>query len=243
MHFAKNKLLNTAALKLALQGGEAPIPLFKTTIKNALSQLALHQLEGVSSAELIDKYTWMIDKLVVMAWKRQIETLPVSGAIELVAVGGYGRGELHPHSDVDLLILLRDNQYDLAQEFIEAFLRFLWDIGLEIGHSVRSVKDCLKEAKQDITVMTNLLEGRHLVGSKSLFAGLDEKLRSGRIWSPDKFYTGKFEETGETPRQVSGHSLFARAKHQREPRRFTRFANNSLGLQPSFWCAFLSGNE
>ncbi len=194
MHFAKSKLLNPALFKHALDSGEAEIPLFKKTIKNAQEQLAAHQAGGSSSSDLVARYTWMIDQLVIIAWQRHSKNLAHTPTIELLAVGGYGRGELHPFSDVDLLILLGSNNYQQAQEFIESFLRFLWDIGLEIGHSVRSIKDCLKEARDDITIMTNLLEARHLVGDQSLFELLDDKLRTGRIWSPEKFFLAKYEE-------------------------------------------------
>ncbi|NND00728.1 MAG: [protein-PII] uridylyltransferase [Gammaproteobacteria bacterium] len=211
MRFAKSKLLNPAAVKAALENGEAPIPLFKTAIKNALQQLAQQQLQGISSAELIEKYTWMIDQLVIIAWHQHSRDLPESVAIELVAVGGYGRGELHPYSDVDLLILLQENDYDKAQQYIETYLRFLWDIGLEIGHSMRSIKDCLKEARLDITIMTNLLEARHLAGNDSLLTKLDDKLRNGRIWPPEKFYVGKCME------QESRHAQYQDTAYSLEP--------------------------
>jgi [protein-PII] uridylyltransferase len=73
----------------------------------------------------------------------------------LVACGGYGRGELHPASDVDILILLQRSPNKEAKTFIEHLFRFLWDIGLEVGHSVRSIKECISESRNDITVATN----------------------------------------------------------------------------------------
>jgi len=195
MHFAKSKLLNPVSFKLSLKDSAVlPIAPFKQAIKNALAQLKEHQNSGVSVADLIDKYTWMVDKLVIIAWEHHLQQYPVESRIELIAVGGYGRGELHPYSDIDLLILLADDNYDAIKELVESFLRFLWDIGLDIGHSVRSIKDCIKEAKADITTMTNLLEARHLAGEKSLFEKLDEKIRAPRCWSPEKFFLGKCEE-------------------------------------------------
>lgn len=211
MHFAKNKLLNLAAFKLALERGEAPIQLFKQAIKGALQQLAHYQLEGSSAADLVSKYTWMIDQLVLIAWQRHCDHLPETLDIELLAVGGYGRGELHPYSDVDLLILLRNNQYSEAQDFVERFIRFMWDIGLKIGHSVRSQKDCLKEARLDIMTMTNLLEARHLEGDARLFEDLNEKLRAGRIWPTDKFYSAKLNE------QENRHAQYQDTAYSLEP--------------------------
>ena len=157
MHFAKSKLLNPAVFKHSLDlDGKTQLPIkpFKNTIKHALKQLKEHQNEGISAAELVKTYTWMIDELVVIAWQHHIQQFGNSINIELLAVGGYGRGELHPYSDVDLLLLLKNDDYDKAKELIENFLRFMWDIGLEIGHSVRSSKDCVKEARGDITIMT-----------------------------------------------------------------------------------------
>ncbi len=195
MHFGKNKLLNPAVFKRSLEAkAQLPIAPFKKVIKQALEQLAKHQGEGVSSAELVERFTWMIDELVCVIWAHYLNQHELTREPSLVAVGGYGRSELHPFSDVDLLILLADEDYDAAKEFIESFLRFLWDIGLDIGHSVRSVKDCIKEARADVTIFTNLLEARRLAGDTKLVAQLDEKIRTARIWSNDKFATAKIEE-------------------------------------------------
>jgi [protein-PII] uridylyltransferase len=212
MHLAKSKLLNPSIFKHQLgDAAELPIKPFKRTIKNALEQLKAHQNTGSSAADLVEKYTWMIDQLVVIAWAHHDRHFCPDLKMELVAVGGYGRRELHPYSDVDLLILLPGDDYDAAQEMIENFLRFLWDIGLEIGHSVRSIKDCVKEARADLTIMTNLLEARHLSGDESLLESLDGKIRGGRIWSPDKFFNGKYEE------QLSRHAQYQDTAYSLEP--------------------------
>jgi len=205
MHLAKSKLLNPVAFRAGLDASAAlPITPFKQTIKNGLKQLNKHQNQGTSAAELVEKYTWMIDELVILAWQHHHQQFANGAKLSLVAVGGYGRGELHPYSDIDLLILLPDNNYDIAKDFVEHFLRFLWDIGLEIGHSVRSIKDCLKEARNDLTIATNLLEARHLDGDLSSLNELEDKLRNGRIWSPDKYFTGKFEEQRQRHAQYQG---------------------------------------
>jgi len=211
VRLAQSKLLNVSVFKYQLEqdinkAGELPIAPFKETIKNALEQLRINQNQGVSAAELVTKYTWMIDELVVIAWEHYTADKGDDISAELLAVGGYGRGELHPFSDVDLLILLKENQYEEIKPYIEPFLRFLWDIGLEVGHSVRSSKDCIKEARSDITIMTNLMEGRHLDGDSDLFKTLDEKLRNGRIWSPDRFFSNKFEEQRQRHRQYQEYT-------------------------------------
>ena len=117
-------------------GKSLPIKPFKDTIKAALVHLHEHQNAGVSSSDLVKNFTWMMDELVTIIWDN-FAGLAEDHKLELVAVGGYGRGELHPQSDVDLLILLEHNNYDDIKDFVENFIRFLWDIGLEIGHSVR----------------------------------------------------------------------------------------------------------
>lgn len=93
--------------------------------------------------------------------------LPADAA--LVAVGGYGRGELSPHSDVDVLILIRQAPDPVVQEKLEDLVQLLWDIGLEIGHSIRTIDECMSEAAADITVQTSLLEARLLIGNKEQF--------------------------------------------------------------------------
>jgi len=213
MHFAKSKLLNPALFKNQLNkapGKTLPIKPFKDTIKSALQLLQEHQNAGVSSADLVKNFTWMIDELVTLIWEHY-SPLATDNKIELVAVGGYGRSELHPKSDVDLLILIANNDYDSISEFVENFIRFLWDIGLEIGHSVRSTKDCVKEARGDITIMTNLLEARHLCGSKGLFDTVDVKIRGARTWSANVFFNGKVDE------QRARHAQYQDTAYSLEP--------------------------
>ena len=89
-----------------------------------------------------------------------------SGELALIAVGGYGRGLLYPYSDVDVLILLPDDAGDGARSGVEALVGVLWDVGLEIGHSVRTVGECQDEARRDITIQTTLLESRLIAGSR-----------------------------------------------------------------------------
>jgi [protein-PII] uridylyltransferase len=93
------------------------------------------------------------------------------GGTALVAVGGYGRGELFPHSDVDVLVLLPQGQAasDALRASVEGFITACWDIGLEIGSSVRTVQECLEEAQRDVTVQTALLESRYLCGTRRIF--------------------------------------------------------------------------
>ncbi len=210
MRLPKSKLLKPAALKKAFSQSENPIAEFKSALKHAHAQLAEVQHQGISAAELVEQYTWVVDRLVVLAWEYFYNS-DSETKVSLVAVGGYGRGELHPHSDVDLLILLEKENYTELQQTIESFLRFLWDIGFEVGHSVRSIRDCIKEARADITIMTNLLESRLLDGDLALLQSLDDKLRNGRLWSNEKFFTAKYEE------QLERHTSYQETAYSLEP--------------------------
>lgn len=208
MHLPKSKLLNVGEIKSAIKSDENPINVFKAALKNTHQQLLKHQHDGVSASQLIVNYTWAIDQLIILAWRMHTDG---HANTSLLAVGGYGRGELHPHSDVDLLILLERNNHNELQPVVEPFLRFLWDIGLEIGHSVRSIKDCIKEARANITVMTNMLEMRRLDGDPDLVSKLDEKLRNGRLWPADKYYTAKMAE------QQDRHAAYQGTAYSLEP--------------------------
>ncbi|MFA6062956.1 MAG: [protein-PII] uridylyltransferase [Gallionella sp.] len=136
-------------------------------------RLALQEkflLQGKASW-LLDAHSKLIDQYLRNIWAKL--SLPESCA--LIAVGGYGRGELYPKSDIDLLILL-DKEPDVGlQHTLHELIAVLWDIGLEVGHSIRTVPECIAESA-DITVQTNLLEARLLCGSTDLFATLSNEV-------------------------------------------------------------------
>ncbi|MGB1272873.1 MAG: [protein-PII] uridylyltransferase [Luminiphilus sp.] len=128
--------------------------------------------------------------------------------IALIAVGGYGRGELFPSSDVDLLILLGQPNNDSDAQ-VSAFVSSLWDLGLKIGHSVRSIDECLALAVDDITVMTTLLETRLLVGPSAVYDKLLSELDERDIWKSGAFFTAKLEEQTQRHEKygLTGYSL------------------------------------
>lgn len=131
----------------------------------------------------------------------------------LVAVGGFGRGELFPHSDVDVLLLLPDDARvdgDAALKTrIEKFIGSCWDTGLEIGSSVRSITDCVEEAAKDVTVQTSLLEARLLAGSKTLFSALLDQLDG--VLDPRAFFVAKTLELRQR------HNKFEDTPYSLEP--------------------------
>jgi [protein-PII] uridylyltransferase len=150
---------------------------------------------GESVVTLVHLRAAVIDELLVHLWRRHLPQSADQAA--LVAVGGYGRGELHPCSDIDVLILLPKTEVNGGHEGIERFLTFLWDIGLEVGHSVRTIDDCQREAAADIGVATALIEARLLAGQETLFAAMRRALAPDRLWSSRDFFDAKVAEQAE----------------------------------------------
>ncbi len=142
-------------------------------------------------------------------WQRA--DFPVGCA--LVAVGGFGRGELFPNSDVDVLLLLRDDSQvegnPALKSKIENFIGACWDNGLEIGSSVRTVKDCAEEAARDVTVQTSMLEARLIAGSTKIFAALIGEL--DRVMDPQAFFVAKTLELRQR------HNKFENTPYALEP--------------------------
>lgn len=202
------ELFNNTAFVEQLHTAAQPLPVFRQALKNALAVLKQRFLDGHSAVELVTSHAQVIDALLIHAWQQFV---PVENSnLALVAVGGYGRGELHPHSDVDILILLAKNDKKL-QGAVSLFVTFLWDIGLAIGHSVRTIKECVREAKQDITVATNLQEARLLTGPGKLF---DEQRRlcgPNKLWPSREFFEAKWQE------QVARHQKFNDTAYNLEP--------------------------
>ncbi|MDX2369340.1 MAG: [protein-PII] uridylyltransferase [Colwellia sp.] len=124
--------------------------------------------------------------------------------ISLIAVGGYGRGELHPYSDVDILLLTQNNIDTELEEKISSFVTQLWDIKLDIGHSVRSIEECLKQAVNDVTVATNLMEMRQVAGNKPLIEQLLPLLNEDEFWTSEKFFIAKRKEQEKRHLQYHG---------------------------------------
>lgn len=173
---------------------EKPIlTVFKDAINAASTQAAHRFLEGEDIRSLVYERALFIDCILHYAWHQ----FHWPAHISLEAVGGYGRGELHPYSDIDLLILYQADVFDSCKENIERFLTLLWDIGLEIGSSVRTPEQTIELARTDITVATNIMESRTLVGDPSLRHTLMALSTEQNIWPAKEFFTAKFQEQQE----------------------------------------------
>jgi [protein-PII] uridylyltransferase len=188
-----------------LAAGRSPLRVYKEAVREARELLAERFTQGISARLLVKASARFTDAIMRRAWAR---FLPADAQASLVAVGGYGRGELHPASDVDVLVLTANDPQTLA-EFIEPLVMFLWDIGLEIGHSARSIGQCIEEAAADITVTTNLVESRLLAGDRPLFVRLIEATGPQHIWPSREFFSAKLQEQHQRHLKYddSGHNL------------------------------------
>ena len=140
---------------------------------------------------LIGKRCALIDTLVTMAWQRCID--PVD-ALTLLATGGYGRGELYPYSDIDLLVLAEPRVQKKCEPAMARFFAMLWDAGLATGHAVRSVEECVQAARDDIATLTSMMELRTLGGADAARALLVTALSPKKLWPPGQYFESKREE-------------------------------------------------
>jgi [protein-PII] uridylyltransferase len=181
------------------------IPALRESLSNDRLTLEQRFLKNRKAAHLLGAHSRLIDRYLQHVWQQ----LSMPGTIALVAVGGYGRGELYPKSDIDLLILLKsDKPDDALQQKLHQLIGMLWDIGLDVGHSIRTVAQCLSESS-DITVQTNLLEARLLTGDARLFREMQNLLQ--QYLDPQEFFLAKQLE------QQQRHARIADTDYNLEP--------------------------
>ncbi|MGM0562753.1 MAG: [protein-PII] uridylyltransferase [Pseudomonadota bacterium] len=164
---------------------------------------------GAPVEELVHCRGKMVDALMEVLWRHYFADIDLP--IALVAVGGYGRGELHPHSDVDIMLLIGSEDTRHYGGQIEQFITLLWDLGLDIGHSVRSLTDVEREATQDVTVLTNMMESRRLAGDATLFEQMQDIVARESLWPIQDFYRAKLSE------QESRYKKFDNDAYKLEP--------------------------
>ncbi len=156
-----------------------PLPPFEVAVGKRILADERARLRGDWEArhlapQAVQQQARMVDDLLRFVWRE----MAIPGNLALVAVGGYGRGQLFPYSDVDILILLAEDPRAEVKAKLEALVGVLWDIGLEVGHGVRTIEQCLEESAKDTTVQTNLLEARRVAGEVALFERFAQQFRA-----------------------------------------------------------------
>jgi len=195
-------------------------------LKSQRAQSKAEYLKRPDPARLLAETAAQVDQALTQLWNHTV----VEPGAALVAVGGYGRGALFPHSDVDILVLLPDGQK--AGATVERFIHQVWDLGLEPGHSVRTVAECVEEAGKEVTVDTSLLESRLVAGDPVSMLELDARLRARR--DVRQFFDAKFQE------QKRRHERFMDAAYNLEPN-IKESPGGLRDLQMVIWLARAAG--
>jgi [protein-PII] uridylyltransferase len=168
---------------------------YQDLLRKAHEELKARFLAEEPVEDLVHARAALVDTVFTEAWRAQ--SLAQAGDWALVAVGGYGRGELHPCSDIDILLLVPEPPDDRGRNAVERLVTFLWDIGLEVGHSVRTVEECAQESAADVGVMTTLVEARMLAGNAALVSRMRAALAPDQIWPVREFFEAKVREQAE----------------------------------------------
>jgi len=198
-----------AGLPRRLTEGGHSIAVFRDALSDGDAGLR-RRFEAEESVEwLVRDRARLVDVLLRTAWL--LHMTHDGRDLALLAVGGYGRGELHPCSDIDVMILVPKTEAVAWHGDLERFLALLWDIGLEVGQSVRTIDDCQRESAADISVATTLIEARLLTGPQHLFDAMRRALASERVWPTRDFFEAKVAE------QTARHHRFHDTAYNLEP--------------------------
>ncbi|MEA3405199.1 MAG: [protein-PII] uridylyltransferase [Pseudomonadota bacterium] len=161
---------------------------------------------GGAVSELVKERSTFVDQILKKIWQYFI---PEDRGTSLLAIGGYGRGELLPFSDIDVLILIQDQKKNHDQ--ISQFVTFLWDLGFDLGHAVRTIDDCFVEGQKDVSTATSLLESRWITGDYELQEEMQTIWNNKTFWPSKNFFQAKLEE------QEARHQRFNDTVYQLEP--------------------------
>ncbi|MGI8560901.1 MAG: [protein-PII] uridylyltransferase [Luteimonas sp.] len=179
----------------------------RTRLADADAELAQRFAQGVDVGPLVARRARGADALIREAWQRSVAD---ARDVALFAVGGYGRGELYPHSDIDLLVLAEPAAQASRYDALAAFFALLWDVGLPASHAVRSAAQCT-EAAADPTVMTALMESRPLVADVADRAALTDAIAPAKIWPARDYFVAKAAE------QEARHARYGDTSDNLEP--------------------------
>jgi [protein-PII] uridylyltransferase len=189
--------------------GKPNLQRFKQYIKDKDLELQQKFNPQLSVRDLLKEKSDFIDEVLTASWRHFLADN--AEKLCLIAVGGYGRREQFPHSDIDLVILLDSGDISEYQEMLTNFLTFLWDIGLKPGQSVRTVEQCVTAAIGDQTIMTSIMENRLIVGNEALYQKLRDEITPDKIWPSDQFFAAKMLE------QQQRHAKYHDTAYNLEP--------------------------
>ncbi len=185
------------------------LDIFKTTLAAGRAEVRRRFDTGKNGAQTVRENCYLFDALIRAAYDYALEYEMPQGirtageAMSLVAVGGYGRGELSPHSDIDLLFLTPYKRTPWHEQMVEYLLYLLWDLGLKVGQATRSADECVRQAKADLTIRTALLETRWLWGDEPLFKDLERRFNTDVIASTaEEFVEAKLAERNARHEQM-----------------------------------------
>jgi [protein-PII] uridylyltransferase len=179
-------------INASLFAGSDSVQQFKELLKTQQSELCEQFDPQQPVGGLLEQRSDFIDQILSCCC--QFFLGEYASHLSLCAVGGYGRRELFPHSDIDILILLHLEESAALKEGLAKFYSFLWDIGLEPGLSVRTIAECIEMAESDQTVITSLMEIRLINGSAILLEALKAGITPDKIWPADRYFVSKMEE-------------------------------------------------
>lgn len=213
----QSNLFDTKQIVQELEAAASPIAILKQLLKKINRQQSEQFDNGHNIIHLVHDRSKAMDEILKLCWNYyQINYYEIC----LVAVGGFGRAEMHPYSDVDILILHQDDNLldqqetensDSLADKLQQFITLLWDIGLDLGQSVRTVSECIDEANNDITIISNLMESRFITGNEDLFYQLKVALEPEKIWNTKEFFCAKMQE------QTKRHQKFNDTAYNLEP--------------------------
>jgi len=198
--FLSESNINIDSLSSSLVSSTTPAVDTKNILKKAKSAFDDMFFRGVNIRDLIHIKSQLMDQLLSSLWARFL----FNDNVSLIAVGGYGRGELHPHSDIDLLILVKTEINEELGEALTAFITLIWDLKLDIGHSVRTIEECIESAKDDVTICTNLLETRTITGPDNLLQTVSSRVYSDEVHTSKSYFLAKREEQNARHKKYSG---------------------------------------
>ena len=201
--------MDRSELESRISNDRSPVSAARQLLRESYDADAEAFREGADVRALVRSRADTVDTVLRLIWNRY--PFARSEDIALIAGGGYGRGELPPHSDSDLLILTREGMTPEWQDDLGAFITLLWDLKLDIGHSVRSMDESITAAREDISILTNLLETRTIAGPDSLRQALSEQAYSDEVSSDKAYFVAKREE------QQQRHKKYGDTEYNLEP--------------------------